>query len=448
MNKINYLLFTILSLFVLQGCGDDSASNPSFDDKDVPRIYIDWRKDMTFSTGDTIRLHPNVSPADGATFKWTLNGREIGDEKGIEYIIPDDEYGEFVLKYEVERNGVINSRVSNVAIAKIFVPKTGYNKKSVAFVTRGGNVGDIKWDNITHIILSSSVIQASGLPDLSFGGDALKVSIPSLITAAHNNGVYVLVEFSGTIDYTTGQTPYGNFDFYNAATSPKVRTEMIKAMVDYTLATGFDGINIRMDKASDGSFSDYPALRAFYEEVAESVPEETDRADFLLTMSVVSGWTKAVFDGMVTTPGYDWVHIHSYCAEDLTPTAHSPFWLFADDAQYWVDKGVDKGKIVPVAPTIGLRYFGDTSEYTWGNLWSFTEYKGYKAICTEYPDAPGKNKIDVDNGLFYDGLNEVKAKAEHVVAQGYGGMGLWSIDNDNTENGKSLMQQINTSLGN
>ena len=220
-------------------------------------------------------------------------------------------------------------------------------------------------------------------------------------------------------------------------------------MLDYATATGFDGINIYMDKETvNGVYANPAALADFYSELVEAAPEDTDRGEFFLSMSAVSGWTKGALIPVVNTPGYDWINILSYGAESIPPAPHSPYSLFVSDAAFWVDQGVPKEKLIMAAPAFGLRYFGNMADYTWGNLWSFTEYRGYRAICNEYPSAPSTNVINVDNGIYYDGVNDVKEKAEHIVSENYAGMALWTIDNDNKESSKSLMKQINTSLGN
>ncbi|MDR0371375.1 MAG: hypothetical protein LBH80_05940 [Prevotellaceae bacterium] len=444
MKKIKDLLFILAPLFLFFSCGSDSADNPVFGESDVPRIYIDWQKDMVFSTGDTIRLYPEISPADGATYIWTLGDKVISTEKTLEYEIT--EFGEFVLRFEVARNGVKNHRMANLVIAKPFVPKT-YTKRSVAFLSINGSVSDIQWDEVTHVILTSSVVQQSGAPNFEFENGP---NISALITTAHNNGIYVLMDFSGALgSYVSGATVYGSYDFYNAAISPTVRQDLINEMLRFVNTNGFDGINIYMDKASEtGVFDNPAALREFYEELAAQAPETTDRGDFLLTMSMVAGGTRSALDEVVTVPEYDWINILAFGGEDLIPGPHASFWMFTDNIDYWTGKGIGKEKINPVAPAFGLRYFGDISEYTWGNLWQFTEYRGYRAICDEYPNAHETNNINVDNGLFYDGLNEVKAKAEYIVSQDYGGMGLWSVENDSKDAAKSLMKQINASLGN
>jgi len=456
MNKINYILFAVLSLFMLSACGDDSADDPKFGDSDVPRIYIDWVKELVYETGDTIRLDPKVSPSDGATYKWTLGDKVISEERTVDYKIL--EHGEFQLKLEVSRNGVENSRIASVIVGKPFVAKQ-YTNKSVAFFNTGGSLTDIDWNNITHLVLSSAKIK-DGLPDFKFGESTLNIA--ALVTAAHNNGVYVLLEVAGEYTAVNAVTPWGDFTFYNAVTTANGRKNVSKALLDYASKNKFDGINVFMDKASvNGVYDDPATLKLFFEELATTAPEETEWGKFHLTMSVVSGWTRGSLNDMVNMPRYDWINVLAFANEDLTPAPHASFWAFTDNIDYWILQDVAKDRIVPVAPAFGINYKGKQADMTaggWGGLHAFTSYLSYKSILNDQGGAASANSVvkkDTGTGpdrefdiIYYDGLNEVKAKAEYVVAQKYGGMGLWSLENDIKESSKSLMKQINTSLGN
>ncbi len=443
MNKINNLLIAFFPV-LFASCGDDSADNPLFDNTEVPAIYISWQENMAVSVGDTIRLNPQISPSDGVTYKWLFNGEEISDTKDLLYVVTD--FGEYRLDYEIERYGVKNSRTSVVLVTKPFEEKK-YKKMSIAYLSKDGAISDIQWNSITHLILTSSVIQADGLPDLTLGETA--INIPALISTAHNYGVYVLIEYSGELgSYINGAPVYASYNFYNAAVDATNRGAFITKLVNFALENNFDGINVYMDKAADGLFTNPVELRNFYEELAAAVPDNGSVGKFHLSMSVVGGWTRASLQGVVDIPRYDWINVLAYGAEDLTPGPHASQWFFTSEAEFWKEAGVDPERIAVAVPAFGLRYFGNVSDYTWGNLWQYTEYSGYRAICNQYPDAPGKNKIEVDNGLYYDGLNDVKQKAEYIVAQGYAGMAVWTIDNDNKEAGKSLTYQINVSLGN
>lgn len=444
MNRIKYLLIIVFSAVALTACVDDSANNPTFADDEMPVIHMNWQATLALQSGDTIFMNPVISPSDGATYKWMFDGETISTEKDLAY--PVSESGEYVLYFEVDRNGVKNSRTASVLVTKPFSEKV-YNKKSVAFLSVNGTNQDVQWDNITHLILTSSQIKADGMPDFSLGGSTL--DIPTLISAAHNYGVYVLLEYSGILgSYINGTPVYDSFTFYNTAIDATRRGALISSMVDFAVENEFDGINICMDKSTSGTFGDLDGLKAFYEEMAAAVPEFSSVGKFHLTMSVYSGWTSAALSGVVNIEGYDWINVLAYGAEDLTPTPHSAFWYFASESQQWLDRGVSPDRIVVAAPAFGLRYFGDVSAYTWGTLYLYTEYMGYRKLCADYSDAPSKNKIDVDNGIYYDGLAEIQAKAEHVLAKDFAGMALWTIENDSKDANKSLVKRMNISLGN
>ncbi|MDR1742786.1 MAG: hypothetical protein LBR48_03070 [Dysgonamonadaceae bacterium] len=88
------------------------------------------------------------------------------------------------------------------------------------------------------------------------------------------------------------------------------------------------------------------------------------------------------------------------------------------------------------------------TDYTWGNLWEYTEYIPYRTICSTYPDAPNVNTQATDNGLYYDGFPAITEKAAFVKNNNLAGMALWSVDSDSRDETKSLMKKINTELGN
>jgi len=445
MRSINYFILITLSFFVVSACEDDSASNPVFGDSDVPAIFVQWEANMALSVDDTIKINPQVSPGDGVTYKWTFNGTVVSTEKDLAYKVTEP--GEFTLNYEIERNGVKNSRTSTVLVVKPFEPKA-YNKMSVAWLSINGSIADVPWNDITHLVLSSSVIQANGSPDLTFGGSTL--DIQTLVSTAHNYGVYILLEYSGVLgSYLNASPAYASYNFYTIAINPEGRKTLITSMVNFALSSGFDGINIYMDKASEsGAFQNTEQLRAFYEEMAAAVPDETSRGNFYLSMSVVSGWTKGALNAVVNTPGYDWVNVLAFNATDLSPIPHAPAWLSADDCAYWVSMGVLPEQIVLAAPAFGVKYAADLTGINWGNWDSYAQYLSYKAICNQYPDAPSSDQISDNGTLFYNGLGTIEAKANLVISQGYAGMALWTVEHDSKESGKSLMKKINTSLGN
>ncbi|MDR1199625.1 MAG: hypothetical protein LBK94_11570 [Prevotellaceae bacterium] len=450
MKIISKIFFgSMLLLFSGISCTDDDFDNPAFGGDDVPVIFLEWAENMAFSVGDVIRINPQVSPSDGVTYKWIFDDEVVSTEKNLEYAVT--EFGTFVLKFEVERNGVKNSRTANVLVVKPFEPKT-YNKKSIAYITVDGSVADVPWDNITHLIVSSAIIGADGSPDLTFGGRTA-LDISTLISTAHNYGVFVMIEFSGSITYLNAVHAYGSLDFYSAAVAAN-RDAFVNSLVQVVIDNKFDGINVYMDKADDGAYPDPVTLKDFYEKLGialKSVKNSLDGVeyDYLLSMSVYGGWTNATLANMVNIPTYDWINVLAFDAEDLTPVPHSASWYFTDQINQWLNwYGVNPSRIVGVAPAFGLRYFGNTADYTWGNLWQYTEYIPYRTLCAAYPNAHEVNQQATDNGIFYDGFPAIEAKAQYVNDSNLGGMALWSVESDSRDETKSLMKRINALMGN
>ncbi|MDR0582310.1 MAG: hypothetical protein LBG31_05025 [Prevotellaceae bacterium] len=448
MKTTKILLFTLISLWAFSACTEE-AGNPAFGETDMPVIYMDWTENLAYNVGDVIQMSPQISPSDGVTYKWIYNGEVVSTNKNLEYTVT--EFGSFVLKLEVDRNGVKNSRIANVLVVKPFEPKV-YNKKSIAYITVDGAVADVPWDDITHLIVSSAVIGENGLPDLTFG-DRTTLDIPTLIATAHNYGVYVLLEFSGAITYLNAVHAYGSLHFYNAAVAAG-REALVNTLVQTVIDNQFDGINVYMDKADDGAYVDPATLKDFYEKLGGALKAVKNTLneveyDYWLSMSVYGGWTNATLSNMVNIPAYDWINVLAFAAEDLTPGAHSSPWYFSDQINQWLNwYGVAPSRIVGAVPAFGLRYFGNPADYTWGNLWQYTEYIPYRTLCAAYADAPEVNLQAVDNGLFYDGFPAIEEKAQYVNDNNLGGMALWSVESDSKDPAKSLMKKINTALGN
>jgi hypothetical protein len=450
MKIINKIFFSsILLLFLGVSCTDNNADNPAFGDKDVPVIFMDWAENLAFNVGDVIRMSPQISPSDGVTYKWIYNDEVVSTNKDLEYTVTD--FGSFVLKFEIDRNGITNSRITNVLVVKPFEPKT-YNKKSIAYLTVDGSVADVPWDDITHLIVSSAIIGADGLPDLTFDGRTT-LDVSTLISTAHNYGVYVMIEFSGAITYLNAMHAYGSLNFYNAAVAAN-RDALANNLVQAVVDNKFDGINVYMDKADDGAYVDPATLKDFYEKLGTALKAVKNTLndveyDYLLSMSVYGGWTNATLLNMVNIPTYDWINVLAFAAEDLTPGAHSAPWYFSDQINQWLNwYGVAPARIVGATPAFGLRYFGNSADYTWGNLWQYTEYIPYRTLCATYPNAADVNQQAADNGIFYDGFPAIEEKAQYVNDNNLGGIALWSVESDSKDPAKSLMKKINVLLGN
>jgi hypothetical protein len=471
MKQLAFLLLG-LSLFIFSGCVNDSADNPAFGEKDIPSIYVGWQTSMAFKIGTTINIEPKVSPSDGATYRWTLDGYEIATTKDLSYT-PSELLVNSELKFEVTRNGVSNSRKATVFVTKDFVPKP--NKlKLVGFLTKNGVMEDIDWGSITHLVISSATVKADGTLDFAMP----QLNMTALLAVAHHYGVYVLLEISGVINYINSGCLYDSWTFYTpAVANPEgMAANIEKMMKDY----GFDGVNIYMDKASTmGSYEKPAAVKTFYETVAEKIKGskhtiDGNEYDYLLTMSVLGGWTKESLGvgtggsgaNVVNMPQYDWINVLAFLDEDIVnvPRSHGTVAYARTEISSWLNWASlgpieDPSRLVLIAPASGIRYYGIPATYTWPTWDNFTQYISYRDICLKYPDAPTRNPaviIVIDNynnrnrevdKTYYNGLKDMEDRVNQIVIPNkLGGTGLWSLESDAQDPAISLLMRLKTTL--
>ncbi|GHU93429.1 hypothetical protein FACS1894156_0250 [Bacteroidia bacterium] len=462
--KTVFFALSAFALTAVSACKSDSTSEP---DKTVPTITLDWPSTQPYHLGDSIKWSPIVSPSDGATYKWTLDGQTIATTKDLAYKLTEALIN-VELKFEVTRNEVSNSRQATVLVVNAYQPKT-YTYKKVAWLGTDGAVEDVPWADITHLIVTSAVVKAW---DTIAYEPVANLNIPLLRTLAHHHGVKLMLAISGSIVPINAVHSYGNLNFYDAAVGTH-QSNLIASIVKIMKDNHFDGIDVYMDKPQDAA--EYPAatlanLVTFFSDLATAVKAsknsvESKEYDYVLSMSINFGYNAAMAIGtpkIQNTEGYDWVNLLVFGMESLTPAPHSV--LEQDDAEgneTWVRQEVGRwtpspwftdpitlDRIVVVCPAFGLRYFGNVADYGWGNLWELTEYIPYRALCTTYPNAPAVNYQNVDNGLWYDGIPAITDKATYVKDNTFGGMGLWSVESDSKDPAKSLMHKISTELGN
>lgn len=446
MKHIALLFVMVTSIMV--SCVDE-PENPAFADDEVPRIF-DWpiANLFTMDVTDTLRLDFAVSPADGATFQWLIDDVVVGNEKSLKKKFTEG--GIHTLKFVVNRNGVENSRTAGLTVIenKPFEPKD-YNKRVVAFLSRNGTLANVDLDHITHLVISSAVVDAAAatLVDTTFTGMDLK----NLVKTAHSSGVYVLLQASGTIVQPQGAGPYADYSFYNAINDAEKQEAVIATLMKFIGDNDLDGLDVYLNNTSEGAL-DTTKVGNFYRAIIPSLPEGPN-GKFFYTASVPGGWTTGQLRPAAKVSRMDWVNIHAFRYEDIppnAPTAHSPYWAFTDLAATWEAFGLPKSKIVGGIPAVGFHYNlpDDGTVVGWGNLWMYTSYEGYKNILTRDADANTKNKLDVDDGIFYDGHPAVQQKAQYVIDQNLGGLMIWTVDNDSQDESKSLVNAAHVAFGN
>src|SRR3712207_1281792 len=158
----------------------------------------------------------------------------------------------------------------------LFPYTTLFRSHIVTGVITGGITADqIQWDCITHLQYSQlTVDKTTGeltLPDAK-ELNALK----TIVTLAHNNGVYVFIDVAGPTAYPNGAGTYNESSFNTVATDPALRAILIKNLKEFVEKYQLDGVNITMNNLNNdaGALADHDGLTAFFNEIADARSEE------------------------------------------------------------------------------------------------------------------------------------------------------------------------------
>lgn len=425
----------------------EKVTNPVFGDDEMPYIYMDWAATFVYGVGDVVKFTAQVAPSDDTACRWLVNDEIVSETNTIEYKIETAE--PFTLRFEAERNGIVNYRTAQVTVTKPFVAKT-YDKIAMGVLTENGSAAQVQWDYITHLMYSSvKVSDASGklsLPDAAALGN-----LKTLVSLAHNEGVYVIVDITGPITFPAGAGVYNEVNFNNVAADPEKRTALIADIKAFAEEYDLDGVNIYINNLNNdfGGLSNEEELTAFMNELGKALPkpEETERGAFFLTASVPQAWNNTEFSWIGGVERLDWMNFMHFGGTDLSPVPHAADWYINDVAKF-VGYGVPAEKILVGIGAFGIKYdIPAGTSATWGTLDSYLSYPTYSEIVKMDGDASSKNWISSGTGgIFYVGVSapevSVACKAQLTLDNGYGGMFVWAMDYDTNDPASSLTQAV------
>ena len=445
------------------GVGDESTLSPV--------IYMDgWASTRSGVVGDTLRLSPLVSPAEGCGFTWTWGEAVISRERSLAYEL--EEEGEFTLTFEVDYQGARTHRTSLLTVRPKpveeppfepdpFVPKS-YKKKAVAFFdTETGDTTRIAWDWITHLVLTAATFQSDGSVDYPYGGDTK--ALRSLVNTAHHHGVYVMLQYAGLHNTIQGKHVWNSMNFYNRAVDPVQGPALAAAMVSHAQENALDGISIFMDKAVSSSVG-YPEegqLVSFYQTLHGLRPETSQTGNgFFFSFCTITGAlvNAGKLDAFASLEGWDWIYTMVFGLEMTYNTALAPQDVVKSELQHWIGLDIDKDKLVVTIPAIvgcfdasplGGASVTDSNVaqcYTW-----IPWYQIFTLVEDTVANITSKNNYANVGGyqwIRYDGFPWIGTKAGYLNSPGAGGMALWKLNFDAQEQEASMMYQIHNRLGN
>ena len=440
-----YAVIMGLFFFTLASCTDEETP-PQFTEEDMPMIYMEWAAEYIYGVGDTVMFTAQVSPGDEVKSRWLVDGEVVSEELSINYPIVSGE--PFNLRFEVERYGLTNFRTANVTVTKEFEAKS-YDKIVLGVISREATLGSIQWDNITHLMYTSLVVDNT-VPTLTMPDASSLERLRSIVSAAHNNGVYVIIDVTGPISYLHGGGIYNETSFNQVATDPEKRGKLITDIKAFVEEYDLDGVNIYINNLNNdaGGLSDKEGITAFMNELGASLPESRPdpRNEFFFTASVPMAWNNYEFYHVANVPRLNWVNFMLFGGVDLSPVPHAPSWQVNDNIARFQNAGLPVSRMLIGIGSFGVQYNLNGASPTWGNLDTFLQYRSYKEITGLDADAANLNQLPLGDGLFYSGVTDVNAKADMVISNNAAGMFIWTMENDTQAEGKSLTKAINDKL--
>ena len=271
-------------------------------------------------------------------------------------------------------------------------------------------IPEIRYDKLTQVIFSSIYPN----PDGSLNTSQIDLTRQAtFVNSAHTNEVDVSICVGGW-DLSD------NFGIVTSNTT--TRAALITYLTQYCLDHSFDGVVLDWEPVS------IPADQANYSLLIQELKSSLSAHD--LTLSVAVGALGHEFNPSAMD-SIDWLHVMAY---DMgTPgTPHSTYEDALAGASHWETFGFPKSKII-----LGLPFYGRD-----GNWWYEPSYEPYDEIIAQYHPGP---EVDEINGIYFNGINTIKAKTRYMVENDYGGVMFWEITED-TDDETSLLTAISDEI--
>ena len=275
----------------------------------------------------------------------------------------------------------------------------------------------IDYSKITHInVAFENPTNESG--DLSFSQKN-----EALVAKAHANKVPVLISIGGGAASGNKALLARYFDLISEAKRAGFATKLL----EYVVAHDFDGLDVDIEG---------PSINEDYGAFIETLAKEFKPKGKLLTAALSKGYggnkvPSSVFEH------FDFVNIMAYDGagpwNPNAPGQHSSLKFAKDNVTYWLDRGLPKSKAV-----LGVPFYG----YGFGEAFRKGDYS-YAKLIDSYPGA--EQTDEVGKTIWYNGIPTIKAKSQHVVDEGLGGIMIWSLDYD-VKGERSLLSVIDATL--
>lgn len=441
MHKKIYIL--LVSLLALMACDKERIKDPEFGAGDYPRIF-DIKNAFV---SPVVILAPGqaanytgllYSPASKVKISWKVNGEQKSSDTTFSFTPPGP--GEYTVLLDVEYGGLKSTRTTNILVPPPTYTLKPYNKVVNAYLSDAGTAKSLNYEQLTHVTFQAGRVSSNGALDLSAGETNQRMD--EVVARGHIAGKAVLLGLSGRLSAIDGWAIYEANDFGQAIKDAGTRAALVTTVKNYVTAKKLDGVDVMMSDVNSGAYAgNLAAMAPFINELKAALP-----AGSIVTATVGAGWQHWDYPSLAAAT---WVNVRAF--EDgihVGPAAPrgqaSSYDYMLAAAKIWVDFHLPADKLVIGIPAFGLRYNAvDANGNNEG--WASYDYVAYKAILGMDPAAAGKEKVDKNFGIYYNGQPLAKKKADQIKLAGFKGAYLWAADFDSNDD-KSLLKEIYNAL--
>jgi GH18 family chitinase len=283
-----------------------------------------------------------------------------------------------------------------VLLSSLMTPAQAQFKVVGYLPTWAGSVSDIQLNKLTHVNYAFLIPTSNG----GYNPIENPSKLQSLVTAAHANGVKVLVSVGGG---------GGGDGFHGIVASAANRVNFANSMLSFANQYNLDGIDIDWEYPSDGTEANNFLL------MMQTLSSTMHNNGKLCTIAVIGDYGTHIVTGVFDT--VDYLTIMAYDDNDYQ---HSTYNLAVQCMNYWRGRGVPAAKAI-----LGLPFY---CRPTW---------ETYAQLLAQGADPYS----DTYNGKGYNGITTIKNKTNLAFDQG-GGVMMWELSGD-VSGQYSLVSAIN-----
>jgi len=273
-----------------------------------------------------------------------------------------------------------------VLLSSVITPAEAQFKVVGYLPTWAGSVSNVQFSKLTHVNYAFLIPTSNG------GYQPIEdpAKLQSLVTAAHANGVKVLVSVGGG---------GGGDGFHGIVASAANRVNFANNMLAFANQYNLDGIDIDWEYPADGTEANNFLL------MMQQLSTTMHNNGKLCTIAVIGLYGTSIVNGVFNT--VDYLTIMAYDDNDYE---HSTYNLAVQCLNYWRGRGVPASKAI-----LGVPFYGRPTWETYAQLLA----KGADPYSDTY------------NGVGYNGITTIKNKTNLAFDQG-GGIMMWELSGDVT----------------